>query len=92
MNCKQWDLAVVVRTTLGINEGKIVQVISRYDGPWRDTPNKPGWRLDRKAIVDTHGQYFEYCPDEYLRPLRDNPGTDETLLWAPVPSKLKEKA
>ena len=26
-------------------------------------------------------------PDTSLRPLRDNPGQDETLQWAPVPHK-----
>lgn len=25
--------------------------------------------------------------DEYLRPIRDNDGEDETLQWAPVPTK-----
>ena len=30
---------------------------------------------------------YAVCPDSRLRPLRDNPGQDETLDWAPVPHK-----
>lgn len=36
-----------------------------------------GSRMTSYAVVEDYG----------LRPLRDNPGTDETLTWAPVPHK-----
>lgn len=26
-----------------------------------------------------------HCSDAQIRPIRDTPGEDETLLWAPVP-------
>lgn len=30
---------------------------------------------------------YGIAPDVALRPIRDNPGADETLEWAPVPAK-----
>ena len=40
----------------------------------------PGWVLyERLASGD------DCISDHLLRPIRDTPGPDETLLWAPVP-------
>ena len=90
MNCKQGDLAVIVKSAAG-NEGVILTCIRPYNGPWKQYEYLPGWEVDRK-IRAASGEVSEFVPDRLLRPLRDNPGTDESLLWAPVPSKLKEKA
>lgn len=82
LNCKQGDIAIIVKSTVG-NEGKIVRCLEfagvldalpdvhgkvRY---YRGDP-RPVWKIDR-AINFGNGFYvvqIEYCSDEYLRPLR----------------------
>lgn len=82
MRCKVGDLAVIVRSEFG-NDGKIVQCLERYDGPWRGLEYLPGWRVDRS--VNTELGPSKYVPDFKLRPIRDNDGTDETLVWTERP-------
>lgn len=91
MNCKQGDLAIFVKSAAG-NEGKIVQCVE-YAGKralhfpdgkieevdcWIVEPRPPGWR------GRTHDAF---TPDDFLRPIRDNDGQDETLTWAGLPKK-----
>lgn len=88
MNCKQGDLAVIVKSTYG-HEGKIVKCLRQYNGPWvgiECIEYEAGWEIDIKLRTPT-GEWA-FITDDRLRPLRDNPGTDETLTWAPVPSKV----
>ncbi len=92
MNCQKGDLAVIVRSDAG-NEGKIVRCL-------RFLPRK-SWRIPNGRIVyvdswevDTPvkgwaGDSTAACMDERLRPIRDQPGEDETLTWAPVPSTVE---
>ena len=44
------------------------------------------WRLDDGSTCMFNDRVFW---DACLRPLRDNPGQDETLTWAPVPKKVE---
>jgi hypothetical protein len=96
MNCEKGDLAVIVKSIAG-NEGKIATCIrlASYEEVMREGffawARLIVWVTDGEFIINNGGT-TSLAPDEYLKPLRDNPGTDETLLWAPVPSKLKEKA
>lgn len=86
MNCKPGDLAVVVK---GAASGNVVVCIDRFDGPWAGEPRfEPGWRLDR-LLVNERGSYNTYRVDSALRPIRDQPGEDETLTWADVPKQLE---
>jgi hypothetical protein len=84
MNCKPGDLAVVVAVR-GADQknkahiGKIVTAAERIDGnEWKTEP----------LLIDLEG-YFSWISldDSELRPIRDNDGEDETLQWAPVPTK-----
>ena len=81
MNCKQGDLAVIVRSVAG-NEGKIVrcvrfignEVASMGDGisiyaMWHVEPPINDWRGFAKSV----------CADAFMRPLRDSDGEDEVL-------------
>ena len=43
--------------------------------------------VDRK-IISTHGTLINIVPDSFLRPIRDNPGDDETLTWAGKPEHV----
>ena len=81
MNCKPGDLAVYV----GINEialGSIVEVLR----PWRYAHNPR--LLFRWDTTPTRGGFCVIADDE-LRPIRDQPGADETLTWAGLPAPLK---
>ena len=76
MNCKQGDLAVIVRSdTAPEYIGRIVKL-----GPATDISfyNIPGWRVDGPPIS---GRYW-CIADRCVRPIRDQPGDDETLAWS----------
>jgi len=89
MNCKQGDLAIVVRSKAG-NEGKICTCLKLHP-PGYDGMNLfcgPIWETDIKlnTVWNDDGSTAPVgrcIPDENLRPIRDNPGQDETLTWAP---------
>lgn len=90
MNCKKGDMAIVVKSVCG-NEGKIVTCLELIDDiQWikGDLPDgvEPGWIIDTELIA-YDGSKSNFIKDSALRPIRDQPGEDETLTWAPVPHK-----
>lgn len=89
LNCKPGDLAVIVRAqVLNQNIGAIVEVVEFLGGPestWRVRTLHPMQRRDGR-IVETGG--LGRVRDGSLRPIRDNPGEDETLQWLEVPRKV----
>lgn len=87
MNCKQGDLAIVVRSSSGLNLGKIVRCLERFDGPWIGNEYFPGWRIDA-TLIDKRGRTQNVIADEALRPIRDNEERDETIAWAGKPEKV----
>ena len=90
MNCKQGDLAVVVRSVCG-NEGKIVRCL-RYvrgmelgiDGCWHECDI---WETDT-VMPGWTGALGKSIADSQLRPIRDQDGEDETLTWAGKPQEV----
>jgi hypothetical protein len=87
MNCKPGELCIVIRANLAENLGRFVTTVE-YD----QNPGWPGmWRVEcgtRLRGIDWQGNIavgttMMIC-DESLRPIRDNPGKDETLDWCPV--------
>ena len=73
MNCKPNDLAIIVRgVAFSKYIGRVVRVVES---------NGVLWRLDES--LDGNPDYWIMVPDSCLRPIRDNPGQDETLTWAP---------
>lgn len=91
MNCKKGDIAVVVR---GIGLGKIVTCIELYDGPWINMLGQTiekgkvfGWITDSVFFPEIPGLLRTVKLDEMMKPIRDQPGEDETLQWAPIPEK-----
>ena len=85
MNCQKGDLAVIVS---GLNQGRFMFVLEAsvygadywfvkvLGGPLEGTESGKKVFL-RKGHIE----------DNRLRPLRDTPGDDETLRWAPVPGE-----
>jgi hypothetical protein len=87
MNCKPGDLAVLVRSMSG-NEGRIVRCV-RYLGviPYVVGPDAASWEID-PPIPSLQGGTTDTAPDDWLRPIRDNDGDDETLQWAGKPEEV----
>lgn len=92
MRCRVGDLAFVVRSVAG-NEGKVVtcveyvgdrEFITRGNGVRRDVDV---WRID-PPLVAWNGRPCHYVADERLRPIRPEPGQDETIAWAGRPQEL----
>lgn len=70
MNCKQGDLAVVVRSYNG-QHGAIVECVQLFEHPL--FPGEPCWEVRPPLLLGA------WCHDDQLRPLRDNDGEDEIL-------------
>ena len=94
MNCKQGDLAIVVRSVAG-NEGKIVRCLKLEPAgfDYNDIDDGAIWVIDRSLnwIDERTGRTGQSpsCPDINLRPIRDNPGPDETLTWEKNPERVE---
>ena len=80
MNCKQGDLAIVVKSFAG-NEGAIVRVVSYY----ATHRLGPAWVIDRALPSNRRGFDTKVALDTQLRPIRGDEGDDETLAWAGKP-------
>ena len=90
MNCQKGDMAIVVRSECG-NEGKIVTCLKlEPEVHWFTggvcTGVEPGWFVDIE-LIGSDGVWDNLIADSALSPIRDQPGEDETLIWAPVPHK-----
>lgn len=91
MNCKQGDLAIVVKSNAG-NEGKIVtclRLATEHDlreyklfSDWAS----PVWLIDALIVNKTNGKNYPFVHDARLRPIRPSEGQDETLTWLDVQS------
>ena len=91
MNCKPGDLAVIVRADNPSNLGRIVRCVRLADdtggtyGPSGEFAGNQCWWIDASIVSFDKNAVVRICPDYFLRPIRDNDGTDETLTWASKP-------
>lgn len=83
MNCKQGDLAVVVRSRVDPSFiGVIVRCLRHVVRPGASTGEMcDGW------VTEPSVGGFESTADHCLRPIRDNDGEDETLTWVGKPKE-----
>lgn len=93
MNCKQGDLAVIVKSAAG-NEGKIVTCVRLLGSmQWRHPDGRmhscSTWEIDG-VIKGWSWQMSNTIADDQLRPIRDNDGEDEMLRIAGLPNKQPE--
>jgi hypothetical protein len=92
MNCKQGDMARIIRSEAG-NRDKIVQCV-RAVGPknvlWPDDRFTVEfmWEIDRE-LPRMDGRMTKMLPDSVLRPIRDQPGQDEMLRIAGLPMGIE---
>ena len=92
MNCKPGDLAIVVSAFNPVNLGRILHigVFAGEVGGWRGTNR---WHFDGGSpLIGVNGGRSYTVKDICIRPIRDNPGQDESLQWLDVPSKSKVTA
>ena len=86
LNCRPGDLAIFVKSAAG-NKGKIVRCVrlaskfEKIDCGLVDF--EAVWVLE--FPVPTLWGVMPFAYDDYLRPIRDQPGDDETLTWAGLP-------
>ena len=90
MNCKQGDLAIIVKSVAG-NEGKIVRCI-RYVGivEYNDGGNDPSWEVDI-MLKKLDGLSNKIIADWQLLPIRDSDKEDEMLrlIGKPETNEIK---
>jgi len=97
MNCKDGDLAIKVTAMPGawIPAGAVVKVLkfagvgsARLSTGLRAKAGARWYVEYNGSHINPHTGNAYTALDSQLRPIRDQPGADETLTWAPVPSKV----
>jgi len=84
MNCKQGDLAIIVKS-YAHNEGKIVQCIKFLpDFEYSDGDRSDSWEVDI-YLQCGNGILSKIIGDHQLRPIRDQDGEDEMIKLAGKP-------
>ena len=90
--CKPGDLALIVKSWAG-NEGRIVRVIRGVDvSQYCGFDSSHYWLVEGRLCDGVclwsarHGGDGVFL-DLQLRPIRDTPGEDETLIYAGLPSE-----
>jgi len=101
MNCKQGDLAIIIRS-YAKNEGKLVTCLRLATLQEQDTANfyneylEPAWLVDRKLnSLSVSGNAMlppiNIALDSSLRPIRESDGEDQILLIAGKPGEKENK-
>ena len=100
MNCQAGDLAVIVSANNARgwageiarkSIGSVVRVIRlREPVSMARCTAKVVWEFEEPMLLSHDGRQALVvgCADSELRPIRDQPGADETLGWAPVPTTV----
>lgn len=96
LRCKPGDLAFITFSDESSNIGALVEVVSfvsnqsewfQYFGEeWEIKPITPLRSQGRQGVITSLENAIYY--DKYLRPIRDQPGQDESLTWTDVPRKV----
>ena len=94
MNCKQGDIAVIVRSA-GSNVGKIVRCVSlipmhTFYLPDGSLVHGPSWVVE-PPVRGWNGDSIPGVRDALLRPIRDSDGEDEMLRLAGLPVDVMQK-
>jgi len=89
--CKVGDIVVVIK---GNNRDKFGKIVRPGSGKKHRIEGCRDWWVESGSLLSTtRGPRFSTAfPDEWLRPIRDQPGADETLTWAGLPQPSKETA
>lgn len=85
LNCRKGDIAIYV----GVDPmclGRIFKCVEYFE-----INSIPGWVVDQILIDPSDGLAWPGIQDRALRPIRDQPGDDETLTWAGKPAPVIRK-
>lgn len=91
MNCKQGDLAIVVRSYAG-NEGKIVTCLKLLPAGSNNYLTSDGVLWETDVELNTLNGFNEpikktrFMPDSHLRPLRGDLSEDDADLFVSSPA------
>lgn len=96
MRCKEGDLAFINRGVGQSKYGTVKEFLGVFSAPfeyrgtlWEHSSGEPLWafELNRPLRHPETKKFYKIipCADTSLTPIRDQPGEDETLQWAPVP-------
>lgn len=91
LNCKPGDLAIICKMPwqLAQTNDRIVRLKNQpaVDGIWDFEEAVPMTLLGRlDGLPQGLPMRLTQASDENLRPIRDNPGDDQTLEWAGLPA------
>lgn len=94
MNCKQGDIAVLVRNLIRLKAGAIVTCVEfKAETLAWNKVFKTNIVVRNVWVVDIKPENprcaVTVIEDRFLRPLRNNDGQDQTLTWAGLPGKVK---
>lgn len=93
LRCRQGDLTIAIKTQHGEHVGAIVRCV-RFVGAAKLTGIAE--RVPDCWVIEFNGRTTSpqglpwMMPDAYLRPIRDQPGEDETLTWAGLPKPIAQ--
>lgn len=86
LRCRVGDLAVAVRTVRGEHLGAIVRCVRFFGHARLGGELVPDcWVIEHRGTHISPNGLPWMMPDAWLRPIRPEPGTDETLIWAGLP-------
>jgi len=92
MRCRAGDIAYISKSAVRSNIGVFVEVLRPYSGA-----SSPSWYVrPTRDLISVSGFTFPAgCEvgqfDDHMQPIRDQPGTDETLEWLAVPGRVVEE-
>lgn len=94
MNCKAWDMAIIVKTQTGKNLGKIVECVRLLSDEevayYKLAKSEKWWYIGENTIEFKDGMFYPFAYDSSLKPLRDNDEEDEIITLVGKPSYDKE--
>lgn len=99
--CKPGDMAVVASPYCPLNAGRIVLVVRQASSGetvsgyrFRSDDGGPWWVCEGNVYAgDGTGPLGAWVFSDYsLRPIRDQPGDDESITWAGLPHKQGTEA
>lgn len=94
MNCKPGDLVRVIShpTTIEMNIVDKIFTVNTLEIVSDIWGTMPVWLYTGLPVACLYGcgGNIDFVPDDLLRPIRGLDGTDESLSWKPVPTKIIE--
>ncbi len=89
MNCKPGDMARVISSAEMQRCGFVDRIVT-CESECETVGGGPGWNISPSLKCQCCGEICTGLADRVLRPIRNDPGADETLSWVDVPSAVEQ--